>query len=391
MTSNYKSNGVDLDTILMKPSEDYAIPYEFRNYDSGYWGTTGELYGAGQYSLGEAASGNHRSAMTQISSGDWKSVSIGNRSTGNSIVYGVKRDGTLWWAASLYISPSNFGTDFSQVLAKETGGTNYTFLVLKKDGTLWAWGDNTYAQLGLGATSSTTSLTQVGTANDWAAIYGKEYSTFGVKKDGTLWAWGLNGNGQLGLGDLLNRSIPTKVGTLNNWKYVSSKTGSTGAIKTDGTLWTWGNNTYGQLGYVGNTSSPTQVGSLTDWKQVSIAPNTMIAVKTDGTMWGCGYANAAASQFFAGIISNDTKTSPVQIGQGKSWNYVHTVWTRSYAITTDGKMYVCGGNGYCALGINSPTTTATINNSNTQAFPLLDTWSFVDANSYNVIGIAEQG
>jgi alpha-tubulin suppressor-like RCC1 family protein len=32
-----------------------------------------------------------------------------------------------------------------------------------------------------------------------------------IKKDGTLWTWGNNNNGQLGLGDKTHRSVPNMV------------------------------------------------------------------------------------------------------------------------------------------------------------------------------------
>ena len=87
-------------------------------------------------------------------------------------------------------------------------------MALKQDGTLWAWGENSYGQLGVGDTTDRSSPTQVGSAHDWAAIApggADSYHTLALKKDGTLWAWGFNRFGQLGLGDTSDRLTPTQV------------------------------------------------------------------------------------------------------------------------------------------------------------------------------------
>ena len=99
---------------------------------------------------------------------------------------------------------------------------------LKSDGTLWAWGDNYYGDLGLGdLTYDVYSVpTQVGSGSDWAAISaGYDYDTFARKCDGTLWAWGVNEMGDLGLGDIVNGvvySVPTQVGSGSDWAAVSA-------------------------------------------------------------------------------------------------------------------------------------------------------------------------
>ena len=43
-------------------------------------------------------------------------------------------------------------------------------MALKTDGTLWAWGDNSYGQLGLGSTAEKNSPTQVDPGSTWKAV-----------------------------------------------------------------------------------------------------------------------------------------------------------------------------------------------------------------------------
>jgi len=65
--------------------------------------------------------------------------------------------------------------------------------------------------LGLGDSTVRITPTEVGSASDWAAVSCGYNDTLALKKDGTLWAWGDNTYGQLGLGDTSDRSIPTEV------------------------------------------------------------------------------------------------------------------------------------------------------------------------------------
>jgi alpha-tubulin suppressor-like RCC1 family protein len=146
-----------------------------------------------------------------------------------------------------------------------SGGNSHT-LGIQKDGTLWAWGDNTYGQLGLGDHTEPTIPTQVGTgwvylAAGWVAVTTEWFHSLGLKADGSLWAWGDNTYGQLGLGDTTQQTIPTEVG--RGWVAVAAGWFHSLGLKADGSLWAWGDNGYGQLG-LGDTTechSPTQVGT----------------------------------------------------------------------------------------------------------------------------------
>jgi alpha-tubulin suppressor-like RCC1 family protein len=80
--------------------------------------------------------------------------------------------------------------------------------------------------LGLGNSTDYSSPKQIGALTTWLTITAGGYRGMAIKTDGTLWAWGRNSYGHLGLGDTTHRSSPTQVGALTSWSKVSAATGT---------------------------------------------------------------------------------------------------------------------------------------------------------------------
>ena len=190
-------------------------------------------------------------------------------------------------------APTKIGIDnnWSQIGA---GGRHS--LAIKTDGTLWAWGFNYYGQLGDGTEFFPWYLpyknvpTKIGADKNWSKICPGTYHSLAIKTDGTLWAWGNNEYGELGDGTMVIKNVPAKIGTDNNWSQISAGWGYSLAIKTDGTVWTWGVNYQGQLGdgTSKNKNIPTKIGTDNNWSQISALSHHSLAIKTDGTLWAWG-------------------------------------------------------------------------------------------------------
>ena len=221
-------------------------------------------------------------------------------------------------------------------------------LYIHKNRTLWAWGRNSFGQLGDGTTTDRISPVQIGSDNDWGQIVAGEYHTVAIKTDGTLWGWGLNSYGQLGDGTTTRRYSPVQIGSDNDWGQIVAGEFHTVAIKTDGTLWAWGWNMSGQLGDGTTTDriSPVQIGSDNDWGQIVAGEYHTVAIKTDGTLWGWGLNSY-------GQLGDGTTTdriSPVPIGSDNDWGQIVAGEYHTVAIKSDGTLWAWGWNFSGQLG-----------------------------------------
>ncbi len=148
-----------------------------------------------------------------------------------------------------------------------------------------SWGVNSYGQLGDGTTTSRSRYGDVNAlGNAVVRAAAGFFHSLAVRSDGTVWAWGDNQYGQLGDGTRTNQSTPVAAGY-----------GHSLALRSDGTVWAWGSNTVGQVGS-GVISfyqlTPVQVTGLTGVTKISAGATFSLALRSDGTVWAWG-ANQA--------------------------------------------------------------------------------------------------
>ncbi|MGN6755382.1 MAG: RCC1 domain-containing protein [Thermomicrobiales bacterium] len=170
-------------------------------------------------------------------------------------------------------------------------------------GAAWAWGNNRSSQLGYelwGSLAQRPNPAQVlgaGASDVVAVTAGKAHSLV-LKSDGTVWSFGDDSRGQRGINtSAVAPNIPAQVVNLTGVKAIAAGADFSLALKTDGTVWAWGDNVYGQLGdgAVGGFSAvPVQVQGAVGITAISGGTIHALAVDGNGTAWAWGNNNDGA-------------------------------------------------------------------------------------------------
>ena len=105
------------------------------------------------------------------------------------------------------------GTPVAQVAQGGSNITNGQTLVMLADGSLYAWGNNAWSQLGDGGTADQPSPVRVQAPPGvrYSAIASGGATSYGVAGNGTLYAWGDGKNGQIGDGHRRSTADPVPV------------------------------------------------------------------------------------------------------------------------------------------------------------------------------------
>ncbi len=167
----------------------------------------------------------------------------------------LKLNGELWgWSWTAYADPVT-GEPAATTPVKiasnvisfccNTSAKNYGAFI-KKDGSLWIYGNNVYTGEYLAKPVKLTENVVECSADEQVMF---------IKSDGSLWGFGNNECGQVGNGDCgdldpgtYDRVVGEPIHILDDVAHVYAKAQCTFAVTTDGTLYGWGRNFYGMLG-----------------------------------------------------------------------------------------------------------------------------------------------
>lgn len=292
--------------------------------------------------------GTSYSTPTQIQSGLWKKAFVVEGQNGGSVsYYGIKKDGTLWsWGSNTYgqlglgdtvnrTNPTQVGSDTDWVDLGYRAPFEVAFFALKSNGTAYSCGYDPYSGRNIGGAGNTTTLTALtGTWKKFIShnkhnlmyLISNINEPYGIGLEYSLSKFPVPGSGG---------SFPATTPTRLNDAYANvklvrsfqSSTSSTTVIKNDGTAWIF---------YQSTTA--TQVGSGTNWKDGI----WKYLVRDDGTLWCLDLGNLAA----APVQTNITGVRSIFSSE-----------TYLYVIKNDGSMWRFNVNPY---GTNDVLTTAAI-------------------------------
>jgi alpha-tubulin suppressor-like RCC1 family protein len=172
-----------------------------------------------------------------------------------------------------------------------------------------------------------------------------------LKRDGTVLAWGFNSECEVGSADAKRTFAPVPVPGLRNVRQIAAGSNVSGAVLEDGTVWLWGWGQKGQLangrwGYLTPCARvPTKVEGLSGVKQLSLGYLSAVALKNDGTVWGWG--TNANGELCDGTTEH--RLIPAQM-QGIANAVSAEVRASSMIVLADGTVRMCGENDQFGMG-----------------------------------------
>jgi len=284
-------------------------------------------------------------------------------SSSNDAQYALLTNGTVYaWGQGGYGQLGDGGTANSFTTAVKVtfpAGVKIAFLptdVMPYDsafavdttGHVWGWGLNLGGEFCLGNATRHITPVKLPLAHVTLLAGAADHATYDA--GGTLYSCGGNGYGDLGDGSTKSSAKPVKVTGLSGTSVTAlvASYGDTGALLSDGAYYDWGENNNGQVGNGAagtNADAPVQVplpGPVTQAAQGgSLASNGQTLVKLSG---GALYAWGSDSTYQLGDGRTANEPSPERIfpPKGVTYRTLATAGSTSYAITTTGAVYAVG-------------------------------------------------
>ncbi|HWY30805.1 MAG TPA: Ig-like domain-containing protein, partial [Candidatus Acidoferrum sp.] len=269
----------------------------------------------------------------------------------------VKSDGTVWTWGTTQINPienpvtNDAPTEVAGLTnAVAVAAGEYHFLALLSNGTVWAWGQDGSGQLGNGniGNYSVTPVQVTGLSNIVAICSGSQHN-LALDTNGCVWAWGDNSYGELGDGGAENASA-TPIPVLTNITQIAAGNFHSLALDALGNLWAWGHDNAGQLGdagmlisssasirpsalnvlgvgndnavqldnfgllsWSGSVSLPTQVLAFTNLVSIAAGSDATVVVDSSGNVWQCGSGDTDNADWSWEAPNGVPQLSPVYV------------------------------------------------------------------------------
>ena len=259
----------------LSPGSDYTSRLVVSN-------TAGVTYGAAQ-----SFTTGRKVAMWQNSATNWPAAltnAVAIAGDGSHFL-AIRNDGTVAaWGSDTY-GESDVPGGLSNVVAVSCGSRHS--VALKADGTVMAWGVSSV----IGETAVPTGLSNV------VAIATGNGHNLALVSDGTVVAWGENEFGQANVPAGLSNIVAVACGGFYSL-----------ALRNDGTLTGWGSGDNGSMNFP---------ASLTNVIAIAAGFQLTVALQADGTVWALGALGIGGGWYrvnFSGTLTGSGNTRAIAAG-----------------------------------------------------------------------------
>lgn len=255
----------------------------------------------------------------------------------------------------------------------------YSSYALAADGTVWAWGQNTYGQLSDGTIADkeyAVKVKEVSGSNlsRVVQIAAGNYHFLALTETAEVWSAGYNSNGQLGNGTnstTEHRLLADRMQNATGVTQISAGELTSYVLRADGVVWGVGKNDVGQIGNGGtavNVVALTKSG-YTDIVKIQGGDRHSLALKADGTVWasGLGTSGQIGNGASASVNSPRQVVRGAQTGEGEFLSGILDIAVNlslNSAIDESGNVY--------SWGLGTAMGDGTVGNKNVPTRPIKD-------------------
>ncbi len=300
--------------------------------------------------------------------------------TGNGFTVILKANGTVWTLGNGANGKLGNGTtqnsnkpvqvkidedtNLESVIKIVTGDDHA--LALTREGKIYAWGLNTYGQLGQNNTEESSYaklvLSESGTGylSNIVDISAGTSGSVALDKNGNVYVWGDGQYGAMGNNTTTTSYIPVKTTIKNAIKVSMEQVGGVRVLTSDGVVWAWGRNPYGELGIncTKNTSYPMK--TALDTTEITTGAAFTTIKKTDDKLYTTGKNTDGRSGTASttDVLKYTLVSLPSTVTSSNKVKYVKGGRMNTTILLQDGTIWSVGRNTNGELG-NGTTTDST--------------------------------
>jgi alpha-tubulin suppressor-like RCC1 family protein len=250
-------------------------------------------------------------------------------------VVALNPDGTLWMVPHTHLETGDPASSGRALVADsrwlQVEANNSRIYAIREDGTLWEWPrSNQNGTVEFEPPATTFQLSPLNLGSDWQTIGIGDRHIAALRRDGTLWTWGDNEAGQLGTGDTEWRRVPTRVPGTSRWVAVAAARSATIAADSTGTVYLWGIDNKIAASHGARTYLPAPVASGNDWTRLFAGGDVFYGIDGQGVTW-------ALRDLFPWVTTAQSQRVVPQSSQ--PWRDVSCSWSSARWIDASGRLW----------------------------------------------------